>query len=133
MIQSPGSTPVRPHTTLSPQDVPEAVEAPACTERQSESELTVIQQLLKVVEAAVNPVQGTPLHLKSGGVTMNCVLPSDNKAQLAGLITDAFLVSVDVFQQEGKFPAAITLMAKVGTCLVNNQQVSCGLVLHMLW
>lgn len=122
--QPPGSTPVPPHATQSPQDIPDATqspqdspdaeEAPAC-EHDSGNKLTVIsQQLLNTVEAAVNPAQGPPLHLKSSGGTINCVLPSDTRAQLAGLIIDAFLVSVDVFQKEGKFPAAITLMAKVG-------------------
>ncbi|KAL0042394.1 hypothetical protein WJX77_011151 [Trebouxia sp. C0004] len=113
LTQSPGSTPVRPHNTQSPQDVPEAEEAPACSERAANNKLGVVtQQLLKMVEAAVNPAQGIP-HLRSSGVTTDCLLPGDTRAQLATLITDAFLVSVDVFQQEGKFPAAITLMAKV--------------------
>ena len=58
--QSPGSTPVPPHATQSPQDIPDAEEAPAC-ERGSGNKLTVIiQQLLKIVEAAVNPAQGPP-------------------------------------------------------------------------
>ena len=120
MTQSPGNTHVcAPHT---PQGVPEAEEAPACSERGTDNELSVIiQQLLKMMEAAVNPAQGTPPHPRSGGVTINCLLPSDNRAQLAGLITDAFLVSVDVFQQEGKFPAAITLMAKVSDASVGSQ------------
>ncbi len=54
MTRSPGNTHVcTPNTS---QGVPEAEEAPAC------SELTVIiQQLLKMVEAAVNPAQGTPV------------------------------------------------------------------------
>ncbi len=119
--QSPGSTPVSPHPGQSPQDIPDAEEAPAC-ERGSGNKLTVIiQQLLKIVEAAVNPAQGPPLHLKSSGGTINCVLPSDTRDQLAGLIIDAFLVSVDVFQKEGKFPAVITLMGKVGYAFVGSQ------------
>ncbi len=80
--QSPGSTPLPPHATQSPQDIPDAEEAPAC-ERGSGNKLTVIiQQLLKIVEAAVNPAQGPPLHLKSSGRTITCVLPTDTRAQL---------------------------------------------------
>ena len=110
MTQSPGN----PHVRIpnDPQGIPEA---PAG------SELTVItQQLLKKVEAASNPAQGTPPPPRSGGVTITCLLPSDNRAQLAGMITDAFLVSVEVFQQECKFPAAVTLMVKVSLLVVNQ-------------
>ena len=118
MTQSPGNT--HECALNTPQDVPEAEEAPACSERGSELSV-IIQQLLKMVEAAVNPAQGTAPHPRSAGVTISCLLPSDNRAQLAGLITDAFLVSVDVFQQEGKFPAAISLMTKVSDASVGSQ------------
>jgi len=74
----------------------------------------VIQQLLKMVETAANPTQGTHFHLISIGVNINqCLLPGDLGAELAAMSIDAFLISVDVFQQEGKFTAAIALMAKV--------------------
>ncbi len=122
MTQIPGHPPAHTFNTQTPQDAPEAEETPACTEHGSESDLTVIiQQLLKTVEAAAKPAQSSTPHLRSGGVTINCMLPSDNRAQLAVLITDAFLVSVDVFQQEGKFPAAMTLVAKVGYVFVGSQ------------
>ncbi len=75
----------------------------------------VIQQLLKMVETAANPTQGTHFHLISLDVNVSqCLLPSDRGAELAAMSIDAFLISVDVFQQEGKFTAAIALMAKVG-------------------
>ncbi|KAA6416785.1 MAG: hypothetical protein FRX49_13235 [Trebouxia sp. A1-2] len=74
----------------------------------------VIKQLLKMVEAAANPAQGTHFHLISGGVNVNeCLLPGDKGSQVATLNIDAFLVSVDVFQQEDKLTAAFTLMTKV--------------------
>ena len=81
--QSPGSTPVPPHATQSPQDIPDAEEVPP-HEGDSGNKLTVIvQQLLKMVEAAVNPAQSPPpLHLKSSDGTINCVLPTDTRTQL---------------------------------------------------
>ena len=96
---------------------------PESTEGQPESEVTVIiQQLLKMVEAAASPAQGTHIHLTSLGVSVNrCMLPGNQGAELAILIIDALLVSVDVFQEEGKFPAAIDLMAKVGYASVHCQ------------
>ena len=82
----------------------------------------IIQQLLKMVEAAANPAQGTHFNLISIGVNINqCLLPGDRAAELAVMSIDAFLISVEVFQQEGKFPAAIALMAKVSYASVDSQ------------
>ncbi len=128
MFQSPGNTPSASPISKTPKDVPVSPisyapnSAPDASsglnveeargkvveeineEVICESRLTVcIQQLLKTVEAAVNPAQGIP-HLKRGGVNIiNCMLPGDRGAQLGGLLIDGFLISVDVFQQEGKF------------------------------
>jgi len=105
-----------------PEEITEEV-IPVCNESVEEHRLAVItQQLLKMVEAAVNPAQGTHFQLISVGVNVKeCLLPGDKGAQLAMLNIHAFLISVDVFQQEGKFPAAMTLMAKVGYVFVGSQ------------
>ncbi|KAA6422315.1 MAG: hypothetical protein FRX49_07785 [Trebouxia sp. A1-2] len=97
-----------------PEEIIEEV-IPVFNECLQENRLAVvIQQLLKMVEAAANPAQGTHFHLISGGVNVNeCLLPDDKGSQFATLNIDAFLVSVDVFQQEGKFTAAFTLLTKV--------------------
>ena len=90
---------------------------PVSNECLEESRLAVvIQQLLKMVEAAANPAQGTHFQLINLSVSVNqCLLPGDKGAELAVMSIEAFLVSVDIFQQEGKFAAASTLMAKVSS------------------
>ena len=90
---------------------------PVSNECLEESRLAVvIQQLLKMVEAAASPAQGTHFQLIDLSVSVNqCLLPGDKGAELAVMSIEAFLVSVDVFQQEGKFAAAFTLMAKVSS------------------
>ncbi len=105
-----------------PEEIIEEV-IPVSNECLEENRLAVvIQQLLKMVEAAANPTQGIHFHLISIGVNVNeCLLPGDQGAELAILNIDAFLVSVDVFQQEGKFTAAFTLMAKVSYASVDIQ------------
>ena len=77
---------------------------PVSSVRLEKNRLTVvIQQLLKMVETAANPAQGTHFHLISIGVNTNqCLLPGDRAAELAVLSIEAFLISVNVFQQEGK-------------------------------
>jgi len=95
---------------------------PESADSNSESELSVIiQQLLKTAQAAVDPAQGLPPHPRSRGATPNCLLPGDQGAELAVLLIDGLLVCVDAFQQEGNFPAAIALMAKVNYASVNRQ------------
>ena len=104
-----------------PEEIIEEV-VPVSNERLEENRLAVvIQQLLKMVEAAANPAQGTHFHLISVNVN-KCLLPGDKGAELAVLLVDGFLVSVDVFQQEGKFIAAFTLMAKVSYASVDSKQ-----------
>ena len=144
LTQSQGNTPVPTITTHNPTDAhanpityapnmevatgerPEEIieeVIPVCNESVEEHRLAAItQQLLKMVEAAVNPAQGTHFQLISVGVNVKeCLLPGDKGAQLAMLNIHAFLISVDVFQQEGKFPAAMTLMAKVSYVFVGSQ------------
>ena len=96
---------------------------PVSNVRLEKNRLTVvIQQLLKMVETAANPAQATHFQLISLGVNTNqCLLPDDRAAELAVLSIEAFLISVDVFQQEGKFTAAIALMAKVSYASVGSQ------------